>query len=314
MTGSDVLIPTHNPKPDHLKMALESLIKQKFHYWKALIHDDCSDIDVASMIQPFLSDARITFKKSPHRLGIGGNWNACVASMNAPIVAFLFQDDVWNPDYLAQAIETLEKNPSVGFVSMEHSYMYEGSIENKPLYEAVRSFRKKSVAAGMHQGHTFLNFWIRHELHPNVIGEPSFVVMRRKVMEEAGKFLTDMPQFLDTEYWLRLLTITDWYNETEKDYGSFRVHSGAASAMNQQSGQGLFDRLRCFEMIIGRLQGNDRTMALEARNGAVETMVAKFFGRRNSGKKTSAQGSGQLLRFCLRHPLLIGKSILKYFS
>jgi predicted alpha/beta hydrolase len=43
-----------------------------------------------------------------------------VRQTNTPVVAFLFQDDQWSPNYLADADAALEKNPSVGFVTMNH--------------------------------------------------------------------------------------------------------------------------------------------------------------------------------------------------
>lgn len=315
----DILIPTYNPKREHLTVALESLQKQTFQDWRAFIHDDCSpNNETESFVQPFLRDPRITFKKSPVRLGIGGNWNACLKQTSADIVAYLFQDDLWNPLYLEKGLETLQNNPSAGFVSMEHEYKTEGGMTNLPLYEGVQEFRRANVAPGLHQGKTFLHFWITHELHPNVIREPSFVLMRRSVMQEVGPFLEDMPQFLDTEYWLRLLAITDWYNLTDERYGTFRVHPSAASNVNSITGQGLFDRLRCFEGLIGRLQGEERSVAIKARNHALITMVGKFLKRQKAVattgvKKKNSFDRSWIIRFCLRHPLLIVKTIVKYF-
>ncbi len=310
----DVLIPTYNPKSAHLTAALQSLQEQNFKDWRAFIHDDCSPKnETESIVRPFLTDSRITFKRSPDRLGIGGNWNACLKATSAPIVAYLFQDDTWHPEYLEAAEKVLKENPSAGFVSLDHEYRAEGGMTNLPLYEAVRTFKRQNVKAGLHRGREFLRFWIKQELHPNAIGEPDFVVMRRETMKRAGPFLEDMPQFLDTEYWLRLLEVCDWYNLADKEYGAFRVHPSAASAVNQITGQGLFDRLRCFERLISSLDGSDRKLALEARNHAVETMVAKYFARKESGAKVSSQGKGTLRAFCLRHPFLIMRSIVQYF-
>lgn len=308
----DILIPTYNPKREHLAAALESLRGQSFQDWRALVHDDASpSVHTEDIVKPFLADTRIAFKKSPTRLGIGGNWNECLKQTSGECVAYLFQDDIWSPDYLAAAIDVLQNNPSVGFVSMDHAYKGEGDVTNVPLYDAVRRFKKTNVAPAFHSGKDFLKFWTKHELHPNVIGEPSFVVMRRSAMEKAGTFLEDMPQFLDTEYWLRMLTVSDWYNLADREYGVFRVHPDAASAINQESGQGLFDRLHCFERLIALLQGEDRTTAVQARNNAIQKMVTKFRYRIGSGKRSSSQGSGTLVRFCLRHPFLILRSVFR---
>ena len=310
----DVLLPTFKPNRAHLTEALESLLKQEFQDWHAFVHDDFSHgSETAAIVKPFLSDPRFTFAASNRQLGIGGNWNACIEQTSAPFVAFLFQDDLWSPSYLSDATSILKQHPTVGFVSMRHEYRSEGDIWNFSLYEVVQSFKEKNIAAGVHSGRELLRFWINHELHPNIIGEPSFVVMRRETMRKAGSFLEDMPQFLDTEFWQRLLLISDCTVLSTKNYGVFRVHPEGASAVNQEMGSGLFDRLRCFERLISALQGDDRKACIRARNRAVSHMVEKFFSRVKSGKKASPKGSSMLVRFCIRHPVLIGKSVLKYF-
>lgn len=309
----DVLIPTYNPKPEHLTEALKSLQAQTFTGWTALVHDDCSATDVLAIVAPFLTDRRIRFIRSDTRLGIGGNWNACFQQSTCPYIAYLFQDDVWATTYLQEAVRTLEQNAALGFVSMEHIYAVEGEMTSAPLYDAVRDFRNAHVKSGLHEGISLLKWWITHELTPNIIGEPSFVVMRREAMLKMGPFLTNMPQFLDVEYWTRLLLAYDWYF-LRGNFGSFRVHAKGASAVNQESGQGLFDRLRCFELLIETLAPIDKPIAIEARGKALKTMVTKFRNRVGSGKKVSAQGSGELKKFCLRHPFLILKAIVQSYA
>src|SRR3989338_11597797 len=125
----DVLIPTYNPNPAHLREALDSLKSQTFSKWKAFIHDDASEVDVESMVKPYLMDPRFTFEKSKVRLGIGKNWNACIGKTYAPSVAFLFQDDFWNPDYLETAINIFNGNPRAGFISINHEYRIEGNMK-----------------------------------------------------------------------------------------------------------------------------------------------------------------------------------------
>jgi glycosyltransferase involved in cell wall biosynthesis len=306
----DVLIPTYNPKPDHLAAALSALQNQTFQGWHAFIHDDCSSVNVYAMVEPFLKDPRFTFVESDKRLGIGGNWNACVRQTNSPVVAFLFQDDQWSPNYLADADAALEKNPSVGFVTMNHTYQIEGDMETAPLYKSVETLRS-GMSAGVHKHEELLRYWIERELTPNIIGEPCFVVMRRSAMQATGDFLENMPQFLDVEYWLRLLLKFDWYFVPGK-YGAFRVHSSGASAQNQETGQGLFDRLRCFEMLIDALNGSMKKLAKTSRNNALQTMIAKFFRRVETKKSISKKGGSGLLAFCICHPFLIAHALLRY--
>jgi glycosyltransferase involved in cell wall biosynthesis len=312
MPTVDILIPTYNPKREHLTAALRCVQAQTMQDWRLLVHDDfCETSQAASIVEPFLADPRIIFRKSPVRLGIGGNWNACVAEGKAPFVAFIFQDDIWEPGYLEESLKALHAHPSAGFASVKHRYQYEGSVPNADQYEALQAVKHRDVRPGLHHGKTFLQWWIARELSPNVIGEPSFVVLRRSVMEQAGTFLMDMPQSLDVEYWIRMLVISDWVN-IPLELGAFRVHPSGTSAVNNEAGQGLFDRLRNMERLVELLDGEDRRVAVKARNAAVEKMVEKFFQRVRSGKRVSSKGSGVLKKFCLRHPLLITRSILKY--
>lgn len=314
MATVSVLVPTYNPIAGQLQEALKSLQAQSFKDWTALVHDDCSPtVDVRAIVEPFLSDTRIRFERSQTRLGIGGNWNACFQKSSEPIVAYLFQDDVWSPNYLESAMNVMNEHATVGLVSMDHRYAVEGGMEIGPLYEAVRRFRTEKVAEGFHRGAALLQWWVSEQLTPNIIGEPSFVVMRREFMKQAGPFLETMPQFLDTEYWTRMLSMADAF-VLRGDYGSFRVHPSGASAVNQESGQGIADRLRCLELIIARTFGDKRKQAILARKKAVENMVAKYFRRRDGNKSVGSSDKSYIRGFCFRHPILVIHAIVKYFA
>lgn len=310
----DILIPTYEPDPAHLKQAIESVLAQTEQNWQIFIHDDCSSGDVREMIEPFLKDPRITFERSAVRLGIGGNWNASLQKGASDYVQYLFQDDHWEPTYLASMQEILDRHPSVGFVSAEHLYACEEGISTADLYQQVRSFKKEHMSNGIQEKEAFLRFWIEHQLTPNVIGEPSFVMLRRSLMRDIGPFTEDMPQFLDVEYWLRCVMQSDWFYLKE-DLGTFRVHSMGASAQNQTSGAGIYDRLECFERVIHMLPtGALRSLTIQARNKALVDMARKFLKRRKDGKHTPIAGSGKFKKFAVRHPLLIVNTFLRAFT
>ena len=95
----DVLIPTYNPGAEHLRVALDALKAQTYTEWQAFIHDESDAVDVEVIVRPYLEDPRFQFMRSPKRLGIGGNWNACLTHTKNPVVAYLFHDDEWVPEY-----------------------------------------------------------------------------------------------------------------------------------------------------------------------------------------------------------------------
>lgn len=307
----DVLMPTYESNPDFLKEAIESVLQQSFDDWRLFIHDDCSKADVQAMVAPYLSDPRITFERSPVRLGIGGNWNACVQKTSSPYVQFLFQDDLWEGNLLAESIVAMERNPECSFLAQEHPYIFTDNLPTRGIYEELEKLRKEILKPGKQQGKTFLRWWMKEGLHPNVIGEPSFVMLRRSALQKTGSFDEAMPQFLDSEYWMRLLLNYDWYF-LAGNLGQFRVHAAAASAQNQAEGKGLFDRLACFERLLTMLPpGPDRLLAEEALSSAFGKMVKKFFARKNSGAKVQTSGSGAVIRLALRHPMLLLKGVIR---
>ncbi|HVW66204.1 MAG TPA: glycosyltransferase [Candidatus Peribacteraceae bacterium] len=334
----DILVPTYEPDPAFLKAAIESAIHQTETRWQMFIHDDASTVDVKAIVEPYLKDERITFERSDHRLGIGGNWNACLNMCHpevlrrshegrhimvrgsadaehltmtpSPYIQFLFQDDLWKPHYLEKILHALEKNPTAGFVSADHDYDCTKMKDSAAFYASIADERH-GISGGLHGGHVFLQTWIESELHPNLIGEPSFVMLRRSTVEKVGRFREDMPQFLDVEYWIRCLMATDLYHVTE-NLGTFRVHGGGASAQNQMTGVGIYDRLRCFEMLISKLPKSAlKTATIRARDRALTDMARKFLQRLGSKKSIPAKGTGGMTAFALKHPFLVLKSLFK---
>lgn len=310
MPKVSVLIPTYNPNAAYLREALQRLQKQTETDWNAFIHDDNSKIDVRGLVEPFLSDTRIRFEHSPLNLRIGGNWNACWKGINAPIVAYLFQDDIWEPTYLEVALKVLNENPDVGFVSIDHRYQSDNDADISD-FEKIHEERR-AITPGIHRGEEFLHQWIEHELHPNLIGEPSFVVIRKDILDRVGPFDVTMPQCLDLEYWLRCLQVTDWAYVHEM-HGAFRIHPDAATAQNEREGRGIYDRFICFQRLIASLPNGDlRRLAIMKRNHAFETMVAKFFARKKGGgDMKAATGSSVVKKFALMHPWIVIRGILR---
>lgn len=307
----DICIPTFEPQESHLHAAINAALAQTEQRWRMIIHDDASTIDVHAMLEPFLKDPRISYARSGRRLGIGGNWNACMAKGSSAYVQFLFQDDVWEPAYLTQALKALEEHPSASLVSVDHHYIFE--MEQKQehaTYGEIQNLRRH-LKAGLHRGEDLLQWWLSRELHPNIIGEPSFVMLRREAINRIGCFTEVMPQFLDVEYWIRCLLQGDLVI-LHKDLGSFRVHSHGASARNTESGEGMYDRFCCFNVMIEKLPaGQLRSQAIEARNAALITMAQKFFARVKRKGKIPIKGSGSFRTFALRHPLLVSRAMLQ---
>ncbi|UPA22441.1 glycosyltransferase [Candidatus Peribacteria bacterium] len=309
----DILIPTYEADPVHLRAAIESAIAQTETRWRLLVNDDHSESNVRSSVEPFMRDSRVFFLKNNRRYGIGGNWNLSLEKGEAEYVQFLFQDDVWEPTYLEKMLAALQAHPTAGFAAADHTYDCSESTANAYKYQEVRAIRNEILQNGLQSGQELLHTWIKRQLHPNLIGEPSFVMLRQSLIRQIGFFAEDLPQFLDVEYWLRALSKSDIVYVKE-NLGSFRVHPKGASAQNEESGAGIYDRLLCFDKLILTLPWFGKTMriAKKARKDALVVMIRKFFERRKNKQKTPMSGNGKKMKmFALNHPLLVTGALLK---
>ncbi|OGJ57177.1 hypothetical protein A3H22_03525 [Candidatus Peribacteria bacterium RIFCSPLOWO2_12_FULL_55_15] len=310
-----ILLPTYEPRPDFLQAAMESAITQTEKRWTLHINDDASSVDVHTVVKQYLENPHITFARNPTRRGIGGNWNACLgearrAKPDIPFLQFLFQDDIWHQNYLERSLHILETHPTVGFVSSDHEYDCEENIATAHLYKKLRQFRRQYIVPGLHDGKEFLRWWLDHDLHPNIIGEPSFVMLRWNAMKDIGIFDKHMYQCLDIEYWTRCLTITDWYSIGE-NLGTFRVHAKGASEQNRIEGRGMFDHILCIERAIRLLPMDTHPNPLNILSRTLEDMIGKF--RREKEKRSASKNPLRLLpilHFCLRHPIIVGSALL----
>ncbi|MCD8012193.1 MAG: glycosyltransferase [Lachnospiraceae bacterium] len=106
------VVPTYK-RPDMLKMALESIIKQTasdipFEILVLDNNDDITDNKVLEVVGK-LSDPRILYYRNEKNLGACGNWNRCVQLARSKWVIFLHDDDLLMPEYLARMDEFIRR-------------------------------------------------------------------------------------------------------------------------------------------------------------------------------------------------------------
>ncbi len=110
-----VIITTYN-RSALLKRALDSLIAQTETDWEAIIVDDGSTDDTASLIKPDLgNDSKIkyVFQKNA---GYAMSKNTGIFLSKGKFVTFLDSDDEYMPTHLEARKAILEKNPGVQFL------------------------------------------------------------------------------------------------------------------------------------------------------------------------------------------------------
>ncbi len=110
-----VCIPTYNGA-DHIKDALNSVLKQTYQNFEIIISDDGSKDDTLDIVESF-DDKRIHIVKNTDCHGIRGNWFNCIKIAGGKYVKVLCQDDLIYKDCLFQEVAAFENNPSVSVVT-----------------------------------------------------------------------------------------------------------------------------------------------------------------------------------------------------
>lgn len=150
--------------------------------------------------------------------------------------------------------------------------------------------------------------WMTRGLRPNIIGEPSFVLLRRSVVDDAGAFHPTMAQGLDYEYWTRCLAKSDWYFEP-RVLGKFRVHAAGTSALNAAARKGIYDRLEIMENVLVLVPPKDRRAAKAGLRHMLAAMIRKYmhrWKRARTGLQTQGGGgSAAVKKFAMRHPIIM---------
>jgi glycosyltransferase involved in cell wall biosynthesis len=232
-----ICVPTWNGA-SFLGAALESALSQTYSDFELLLVDDGST-DATLDVAAAFPDPRIHIYRNHRRLGIPGNWNHCLELARGTYVKFLFQDDVLDRQALAKLVAALEAVPAASLAFSRREIRHEGpDTADLPLRGPGYSDVVSAFYATLRGPFTGIDL-VRQavasgrDLAVNVVGEPSFVLLRREAAVRAGGFDSAFTQVVDWELWLRLARVSPVVF-VDESLGLFRVHSGGQSASNHR--------------------------------------------------------------------------------
>jgi glycosyltransferase involved in cell wall biosynthesis len=175
-----VAIPTYN-RSGLLARCLESVLAQEGFgpasgRMAVLVHDNASPDDTAAVVAGF-HDPRIHYRNTGENLGFFRNWSRALAVVRSPYVAFLQDDDLWHPGFLAATVAALDDHDraSAAFTDVE-------LIDEDDVAFASRS---SGLVDGAFPGLDYLEAVVRGD---NAVVDSSAMVMRTDVLRAVGGF------------------------------------------------------------------------------------------------------------------------------
>lgn len=208
-----VVVPTYE-MARWLPECLASVRAQDFDAWEIVVVDDGSRDDPATVVAS-LADPRVRVVRQAHA-GLSAARNRGAAETRAPLLVFLDADDRLRPRALGRLVERAEATPAAAVVygecvSMDERGRVYGRV-GRPLFAPRPSGRV-----------------LRALLARNFI-TTSAACVRRRALEAAGPYRTELPRAQDWEMWCRLALEGELHYLAGEPLLERRVHDESISA------------------------------------------------------------------------------------
>ncbi|WP_031339897.1 glycosyltransferase family 2 protein, partial [Xanthomonas maliensis] len=166
-------MPTY--KPRYFAQALDSVLAQTYSALELVICDDNADGAIEALLAPRLASAPfpIRYQRNPTRLGELGSTIRGIALAQGEYVKFLHDDDVLEPDCIAQLVAAIERTPGTAMASSRRQRIDEAGQPLPDILATSFPFGEDVLI----DGPELVSFLSDHAI--NFIGEPSCVLCRR---------------------------------------------------------------------------------------------------------------------------------------
>ena len=203
-----VVIPAYNHGA-YLAQTINSALAQTWRDFEVVVVDDGSKDNTPEVAASFASAIR--FIRQENR-GMAGSRNTGISQARGEFVAFLDDDDLWEPEYLAHVIPALQQDPTAGACRAGFQIM-DGAGTRLPqqtnLEVAPDRMYDRLIDGGFFP--------------------PCTVTVRKSAFETLGVFDTNLQGLADWDMWLRISKAYR-YLSLPDTLVLYRVHGGGLSS------------------------------------------------------------------------------------
>lgn len=142
-----VIIPAYNGVARYLEQAIDSVLAQTFQDFELIVVDDASTDDTARLVLRF---ARARYCRRPENGGQAAARNDGARLAQGTYLAFLDQDDLWDPSFLEATLALLQARPEAALV---HCDGYQVNERNDPLHYDAAMKHGPTITQLLRGGH-----------------------------------------------------------------------------------------------------------------------------------------------------------------
>jgi GT2 family glycosyltransferase len=204
-----IVMATYDPRPDHLRAALDSVLAQVYPHWELCIADDRSrDARILAILRDYAArDPRIRFVACESNGHISRATNAALDLANGKFVGFLDHDDSLTPDACFEMAVCINRNPDVDMVYSDEDKIDDAGILRDPYFKP--DWSPDSFLSRMYTGH--------------------FSVYRRALVVELGGLRVGFEGSQDYDLVLRLTERTERVHHIPRVLYHWRAHEGSTA-------------------------------------------------------------------------------------
>jgi glycosyltransferase involved in cell wall biosynthesis len=209
-----VIVPVYNGE-DWLRPCIRSVLSQGGAEFELLVGDDFSSDSSRDIISSFDHDSRVRVFFFDRNTGLFANLNRLLGKVRTPLVRFLCQDDILEPNCLADEVAFFESHPDVVM-----------SICSVRLIDTEDNvIGEWGAGPNVFPTKTCLQLLLYHGC---IAGNLSTVSVRFEAIDLAGRFNESFSVAGDYEMWVRLCQIGNVADRHER-LVRLREHSGRLS-------------------------------------------------------------------------------------
>lgn len=214
-----VCLPVYNGER-FLAQAIDSVLAQTVTDFELCIADDLSTDNSSKIIEEYARrDKRIVAWRNSNRKGLFANYNECMSRASGRYIKPFAQDDILEPNALAEMSNLLNENNDVSLVTCARKWI----DDNGEILREIRPFAEDRIIAGKD---VVLFNLIRCT---NWVGEPVTGLFRRELIGDG--FDRSFYHFGDIEYWFRIIQNSN-YAYVNSVLCGFRRHAQSATSTN----------------------------------------------------------------------------------
>jgi len=203
-----IIIPAYNVG-QFISETLESVQRQTFDNWEAIIVDDGSTDNAVEVVKHFIqNDKRFRLICQPNG-GVSKARNTGLLAGSGTYLSFLDGDDLWRPTFLAELLSTFQNN-DINMAYCGYTHLYANGFSRKFSYPYVDG----NILLPVVQGNT--------QLHIGAI------LVKREVIDKLGLLFTDGCLVGQDQEFLWKLASAVTVQAVPKELMIYRIRNGSA--------------------------------------------------------------------------------------